>query len=180
MICVYGYGQTPATPAVDTQYSVQLGEFAVTARWKNDTERYRYNQLKYYVTTVMPYVNAASKLFKEIDAKLDDPELKRRERKQYVKGREQEMREQFEDKVRKLNVTQGGLLVKLIARQTQLNLYDIVKEVKNPFEALKWQAWARVNGFNLDRKYHPEEERTLELIMEDLGYPLPASYAAAQ
>jgi hypothetical protein len=41
---------------------------------------------------------------------------------------------------------------------------------------MKWQAWARLHGFNLARKYHPEEEPDLERIMRNLGYPLPRFY----
>ena len=171
---LFGYAQQ-----VDTEYNYKLSEFKVTARWKNDTERYHYNQMKFYVTTVMPYVTAASKLFQEINAKSEDPNLSRREWKNYIATREDEMRNNFEDKVKGLNVTQGGLLVKLIARQTNLNIYKIVEEFKNPIAAMKWQAWARLHGLNLDKKYQPEDEPMLELIMEDLGYPLPDSYRLA-
>jgi hypothetical protein len=170
--------QSIPVPA-DTVAPVQLQEVDVVARWRNDTDRYRYNQMKFYVTTILPYLNAATKLFREVNAKTEDPNVGRRERRQYINAREQEMREQFEDKVRELNVTQGVLLVKLIARQTELNIYQVLLEFKNPLVAVKWQAWARFNGMNLDRKYHPEEERNLELIMEELGYPLPRSYVSA-
>ncbi len=164
---------------VDTEYTYRLSEFKVTARWKNDTERYHYNQMKHYITLILPYVDAASKLFKEVNAKSEEPDLTRKEWKQYVAGKEDEMRTRFEDKIKDLNVTQGGLLVKLIARQTNLNIYHIVEEFKNPFAAMKWQTWARLHGMNLDKKYHPEDEPMLELIMEDLGYPLPESYRLA-
>lgn len=159
---------------LDTIY--MLPETQVRDKFKNDTDRYRYNQMKFYVTTVLPYVNAATKLFREVDLKLNEPGISRKEKKAYVAGREDEMRLQFEEKIKKLNVTQGALLVKLIARQTELNLYEILREFKNPLTAVKWQAWARVNGMNLDKIYNPDEEHTLERIMEDLGYPLPVGY----
>jgi hypothetical protein len=156
---------------------VNLKEFKVTARWKNDTDRYRYNQEKFYVTIILPYLNAATQLFKDVNAKANEPGISRRERRQYINSREDEMREQFEDKVKKLNTTQGVLLVKLIARQTEANIYHILQEFKNPLTAVKWQAWARMNGMNLDKRYDPEREPRLELIMDELGYPLPSSYA---
>ncbi len=162
----------------DTFYNVQLKEFNVKAKWKNDTDRYHYNQMKFYVKSILPYMNAATKLFTEVNAKLEDPELSRKERKQYISTKEDEMRTNFEDKVSSLNVTQGVLLIKLIARQTNVNIYQMLREFKNPITAIKWQTWARFNGLNLDRKYHPEEEANLENIMDELGYPLPGSYAA--
>jgi hypothetical protein len=174
---VPAFCQQASSAAPDTLYAGQLKEVDVIARWKNDTERYRYNQMKYYVTTILPYLDAATKLFKEINAKLEEPDLGRRERKEFLNSKEDEMRTQFEDKLRALNVTQGVLLVKLIARQTDMNIYHSLLEFRNPLIAIKWQAWARLHGLNLDKKYHPEDERYLELIMYDLGYPLPEAYA---
>ncbi len=176
------FGSAQVTPypnvplAVDTVY--MLPEARVIGQYANDTDRYRYNQMKYYVTTILPYLDASTKLFKEVNAKVNEPGVSKRERKQYINMREDEMRKTFEEKVKQLNVTQGTLLVKLISRQTELNLYKILQEFKNPLTAIKWQTWARFNGMNLDRKYHPEEEKDLENIMYELGYPLPAGYAA--
>jgi hypothetical protein len=163
----------------DTNYTVRLKEVDVVARWKNDTDRYHYNQMKFYVTTILPYVNAATKLFKEINAEDENQDVSRSERRRFINSKEDDMRSQFEDKIKELNVTQGVLLVKLIARQTDMNIYKILLKFKNPITAIKWQGWARLNGMNLDKKYHPEDEHDLELIMEDLGYPLPASYTDA-
>jgi Domain of unknown function (DUF4294) len=169
-----------ATDPDTTLYAVRLKEVMVKARWKNDTERYRYNQMKYYVTTILPYLNAATKVFKEINAEVENADISRKERRQFIGRKEDEMRTAFEDKVKALNVTQGGLLVKLIARQTEVNIYKILTEFKNPLTAVKWQTWARVNGLNLNRKYEPEEEPILENIMDELGYPLPAGYSMSQ
>jgi len=171
--------QDKTPPVSDTVYAIApLKEVDVKARWKNDTERYHYNQMKFYVTTILPYLNASTRLFNDVNAKVSDPNLSRRDKRQYINTREDEMRSQFEDKVKQLNVTQGKLLVKLIARQTNVNIYSILQEFKNPFTAIKWQTWARFNGMNLDRKYDPNEEPDLENIMEELGYPLPPSYTA--
>ncbi len=174
LLSTRSFGQGNVGLQVDTIY--MLPEVKVTAQFLNDTDRYRYNQMKFYVTTILPYLDAATKVFKEINAKVNEEGVSRKERKQFVHSREEEMRSSFEEKVKQLNVTQGTLLVKLIARQTEVNLYNILQEFKNPLTAVKWQAWARLNGMNLDRKYQPDEEKDLENIMEELGYPLPPGY----
>ncbi len=174
LLSIQSFGQGNVGLQVDTIY--MLPEVKVTAQFLNDTDRYRYNQMKFYVTTILPYLDAATKVFKEINAKVNEEGVSRKERKQFVHSREEEMRSSFEEKVKQLNVTQGTLLVKLIARQTEVNLYNILQEFKNPLTAVKWQAWARLNGMNLDRKYQPDEEKDLENIMEELGYPLPPGY----
>jgi len=162
---------------VDTVLMVRLKEVQVTdsRKWKNDPERYRFNQMRYYVETILPYLNAATKVFKEI-AEAVSSDVSRKERKRLVGAKEDELRVQFEDKVKALNETQGVLLIKLIGRQTGVNIYSILQEFKNPLTAIKWQAWARMNGFNLNKKYDPKDEVLLEQVMLSLGYDLPDFY----
>lgn len=172
--------QSPASGAEgDNVLMVRLENVNVVSSrlWENDTVRYRYNQMRYYVTTILPYLDEAVRLFSEIDEKLNDPDLDRKTRRAFINAQEERVRTRFEEKIRDLNTTQGVLLVKLIARETGLNIYGMLSDFKNPVAALKWQAWAKVNGFNLNRKYHPSDEPDLEQIMEGLGYPLPVFYA---
>lgn len=162
----------------DTLLMVHLPKVDIkTSRdWANDTVRYRYNQMKYLVTTILPYLNSATVLFKEMDEKIKDPELTNKQRRKFVNVKEDELRDKFEDEVSALNTTQGILLIKLIARQTGVNIYDMLSEFKNPITAIKWQAWARLNGHNINKKYNPDDEPMLEHIMESLDYPLPPFY----
>jgi hypothetical protein len=142
----------------DTVLMVKLKEVQVTdtRKWQNDTARYRFNQTRYYVETILPYLNAATKVFEDVDQAISS-DASRKEKKRLVGAKEDELRVQFEDKVKTLNETQGVLLIKLIARQTGVNIYSILQEFKNPLTAIKWQAWARMNGFNLNKKYNPKE-----------------------
>jgi hypothetical protein len=164
--------------AQDTLYTSHLKQVNVHAErnWENDTIRYRYNQMKYYVTTILPYLNAASSLFNELNEKINDPAISKKERRVFINTKEDELRSRFENEVSKLNETQGVLLVKLIARQTGVNIYSMLEEFKNPITAIKWQAWAKLHRFNLNKTYSPDDEPMLEHIMINLGYPLPELY----
>ncbi len=165
-----------AQTAADTMLQVRLGEVEVRdkIRWTDDTARYYFNQMRYNVQTILPYLHTATRNFTEIDAYLSNPALSKREKRQLVRSREEELSSRFGDDLRQLNETQGVLLIKLIARQTGLNIYSILKEFRNPLTAIKWQAWARLNGFNLNKTYHPQEEILLEQVMQSLGYDLPS------
>lgn len=149
---------------------VDLNEAVVVDHriFKNDTLKYRYNQMKYYVKKILPYVNEAVILFNEIDMATKD--MNKRNRRKYIKGREKEIKEKFEDKLADLNITQGRYLVKLIHRQLSINCYDILKDLKNPVAAAYYQSWARLNGINLNEDYNAENEPDLERIMRSLGY----------
>jgi hypothetical protein len=169
-------GQTVAEN--DTIYRVDLSnhDVAGSRKWENDTVRYRYNQMKYYVTTILPYLKEATELFNELNTKLNDPSISGKQRREYVRSKESFVRVRFEEKIKSLNETQGVLLIKLAARQTGLNIYQQLADFKGAIPAMKWQAWARIHGFNLNRKYHPEDEPDLERIMRSLGYALPEHY----
>ncbi len=144
--------------------------------WSNDTIRYQYNQMKHYVTTILPYLQAATAMMDELNRLEQDPSISKRQRKSFINQKEDEMKQRFETEIKQLNETQGVLLVKLIARQSGENIYGKMEEYKTTFYALKWQAWARLHGFNLNRRYDPYDEPMLEHIMQSLGYPLPAKY----
>src|SRR4051812_46477785 len=77
--------------AADTIPTIQLKAVQVKARFMNDTQRYRYNQMRFYVSTILPYVNAAARLFNEINAKTQDPTTSRKERRQFISSKEDEM-----------------------------------------------------------------------------------------
>ncbi|MEZ5047760.1 MAG: DUF4294 domain-containing protein [Chitinophagaceae bacterium] len=151
-------------------YHVRLNEAVIVDKriFENDTMRYNYNQMKYYIKTVMPYVNVATIMFKDIQDKTSS--MNRRDRKAYIKSKEGEIKVNFEDQLKKLNITQGKYLIKLINRQTKINCYQIVRELKNPISAAYYQSWAKLNGINLNEAYDPEKEHEMERIMRSLGY----------
>lgn len=154
----------------DAEYHIQLNEAVIVAPqvFANDTDRYHYNQLKLYIKTVMPYVLASVKLFNEINSATGG--MNKRNRRKYIRSREKEIKENFEDKLKALNITQGRLLVKLINRQLKVNCYDVVKELKNPVTAAYYQTWARLNGINLNEDYQADKNRDIERVMRSLGY----------
>jgi len=152
------------------QYHIQLNEAVIVAPlvFANDTDRYHYNQLKHYIKTVLPYVNASVKLFNEIN--METADMSKRNKRKYIKTREKEIKANFEDKLSTLNITQGRLLVKLVNRQLKINCYTIVKELKNPVTAAYYQTWARLNGIHLNEDYDAENNRDIERVMRSLGY----------
>ncbi len=156
-----------------SQEQIQLNEAVIvsTRLFANDTMRYHYNQMKYYVKIILPYVDTAVSMFREIDATTAD--MSNRKRRIYIRSKEKEIKIHFEDRLSSLNITQGRLLVKLINRQLSVNCYDIVRELKNPITAAYYQSIARLNGINLNEEYDPEENRDLEMIMRNLGYDRP-------
>ncbi len=155
----------------EVDYAVKLDETLVkdSRTFANDTARYRFNQTKYYVTTIWPYVLDAVAIVNEVDYKLNVENLSGKKRREYINGKEDIVKEKIDDRIKALNSTQGELLIKLINRQTGKNCYSILREFKNPVTATMWQGWARVHGFNLNESYNPDKEVLLESVMRSLG-----------
>ncbi len=149
---------------------IQLNEAIIVSSrlFTNDTARYHYNQLKHYVKMILPFVDTAVSMFSGIEQTTST--MSNRNRRKYIRSKEQDIKVNFEDRLRKLNITQGRLLVKLINRQLSMNCYTIVRDLKSPVAAAYYQTAARINGINLNEDYNPEDNRDLEMIMRNLGY----------
>lgn len=143
----------------------------VDSRVFSDSMRYRFNQLKHNVEVVLPYLAKAIELY-DHSSSLDDSRAKRK----YMNRQEEALRDEFKEKLKNLTVTQGKILVRLIGRQTGRPLFELLKEYEGGFTAVKWQTWARLNGYDLKEAYNPQADPNLEIIMRDLGYPLPVFY----
>ena len=168
--CTYSQQIFPTANDKMPDSPIELNEVTIMdhRQFRNDTDRYHYNQMKYYVKTILPYLNEAVSLFSDIEQATSD--MNKKERRKFIRSKEQDIKKKFEDPLSKLNITQGRYLVKLIHRQLSINCYDIVKELKNPITAAYYQSWARLNGIKLNEDYDPHKEADLERIMKALGY----------
>jgi len=165
-------GATRAQQNTDTVLVVHLrGPEITDSRIFSDSMRWRYNTLKHNVQVILPYLNKATQIYGTTTG-YDSKKAKRK----YLNKQEEDLRDEFKEKLKNLTVTQGKLLVRLISRQTGQPLYDLIKEYESGFTAMKWQTWAKLNGYDLREQYDPQADHNLELIMRDLGYPLPQFY----
>ena len=68
--------------------------------------------------------------------------------------------------IKKMSISDGRILIKLIDRETNHVSYDIIHEVKGGVPAVFWQGVARLFGNNLKAKYDPYgEDRQIEQIV---------------
>lgn len=127
-----------------------------------------WTRLRNAVYITYPYAKAAGKIMNEINAKLvhvkDNGEKRR-----IIKSREKELKKEFADKLTKLSVYQGKVLMKLINRETGNSCYHIIKEYKGGFSAVFWQTIAVVFGSNLKQSYNAQtNDREMEKIVQDV------------
>lgn len=125
----------------------------------------KYWRLVRHVKKVYPYVQLAKRLFEETNRALDTITDKR-SRKKFLASKEKELRDQYEAELKKLTITQGKILTKLINRELHTTAYDLVKEFRGSFSAFFWQQMAKLFDQDLKTKYDPNgEDKMIERIM---------------
>lgn len=139
-------------------------------RVASNRELRQYQRLIYNVKKVYPYARLAGEIFMEVENNLATIENEK-EKKEYIKQVEKDIKDRFEGELTKLTITQGRILIKLIDRETMHTSYDLVKELRGSFQAFFWQAVARLFGSNLKSTFEPYgEDQIIEEIILMIDY----------
>jgi len=133
-------------------------------------EKYKqeWTRLRNAVYVTYPYARVAGATINDINAKA--ALLSKKERKEYIKSREKELRKQFTEPLSNLSVYQGRVLMKLINRQTGNNCYEIIKEYKGGVNARLYQTVAFFVGGNLKQKWDLSDktDRQIESFVREI------------
>lgn len=140
----------------DTLITQTLPEFCVNARmpWKLKAEFKSYSKLVYNVKKVYPYAKLAGIKLGEYEDLLMGA-ANELERKKLMKQAEEELRDEFEEDIKKLTYKQGLILIKLVDRETGNSSYALIQELRGKFVAFFWQTFASLFGYNLREEYDP-------------------------
>jgi hypothetical protein len=97
-----------------------------------------YLKLRRDVLRAYPYARLAATQLKFINDSVAHISGERNKKK-FIKKLEKELKNQFERDLKKLTVTQGRILIKLIDRETGSTSYALVKELRGSLQAFFWQ-----------------------------------------
>ena len=127
----------------------------------------KYYRLVHNFSKAYPYALVARKLVHEADSTIAADKLKGAKRDKYVNQVQEELFDVFEGQMRKLTVSQGALIMKLVDREVGKSSYNIIKGYKSGIAAGFWQGIAKIFGSDLKKPYDPEGEDALteELVM---------------
>lgn len=115
---------------------------------------------------VYPYVLRAKEVIDNLNAKLATMN-DAKEKKKLIKQTEKELFSQFEKDVRKMSYSQGKLLLKLLARETNESAYGLIKTYKGGIPATFWYGVGLLFHENLKTKYDSiGEDAALEKIVK--------------
>jgi hypothetical protein len=143
----------------DTFPLIDLGPVDIVTEFEFRTSRQRelWTRTKFNVKKVYPYAILAAAKLKEYDKaleKITDEHLK----KAFIKVCEKDLRNEFEDELKALTVSQGKILMKLIDREADKTTYEIVKQLRGSFQAAMWQTLAVIFGHNMKVEYDAQVE----------------------
>ncbi|TCN66461.1 DUF4294 domain-containing protein [Acetobacteroides hydrogenigenes] len=124
-------------------------------KFKKPRDEAKYRRLVYNLKKVYPYAIMARNMLMSMEA--DVAKIKgKKDREKYIKEAEKRLRDEFEEPLKRLTISQGRLLLKLIDRETGRTSYSIVKELRGSFSAFCWQSLARLFGSNLKSSFDAE------------------------
>jgi hypothetical protein len=134
-----------------------------------------YNRLRNAVYVTYPYARTAGVLLNDINDKISKMDS-RRDRKSYIRTREDELKREFTKPIKNLSTFQGKVLMKLINRETGNSCYEIIKDYRGGFVAGAYQTVAYFFKTSLKQPYEAnDEDATLERIVREVqrlyGYP---------
>ena len=152
----------------DTIPNIDLPTFRFYAPrvFANRLEEARYRRLVRNVKRVYPYPRLAGIKFEEYNEMLSQIESDAQRRRK-AKEIEQQIKDEFEGELRRLTISQGHILIKLIDRETQHTSYDVLRDFRGSFTAVFWQSFGRIFGYNLKTEYDPYgEDKLIEEIVQ--------------
>ena len=122
--------------------------------FKNDHERAAYNRLVYNIKKVLPIAKEVNRIIIETGDYLETlPNKKARD--EHMKLVEASIKKEYTPRMKKLNYSQGKLLIRLIYRECSSSSYDLIKGFLGPIRAGFYQAFAWVFGASLKKQYDP-------------------------
>ncbi|MBX3241565.1 MAG: DUF4294 domain-containing protein [Chitinophagaceae bacterium] len=159
----YGPKDTIVVPAIvyngDTLSYRELNTVYIYLKLSREQRKAlrEWTRLRNAVYVTYPYAKKAGIVFNDIEKNLSQiPDKKKR--KEYIKTREKELKEEFTKPLTNLSVYQGKVLMKLINRETGNSCYNIIDEYKGSFSAGFWQSVAWVFGSSLKQTYDAQHE----------------------
>ena len=125
--------------------------------FKNDKQRRAYDKLVRNVKRTLPLAKQVNHIVVKTYDEMQDMSTDK-ERKRHIKEVEKQLKADYTPKMKKLSLSQGKLLIKLVYRETNSSSYELVKVFLGSTKASFYQAFAWMFGASLKKVYDPEGE----------------------
>ena len=159
----------------DTLIIAELSDVSISSPevFANAEEYKLYRRYRIYAQRVYPYAVDAIRIFRETEYMTQN--MKKRERRKYIKRLQNELEEKFEEPLKKMSKTQGKVLIAMIEREIDAPVYDLIKDLRGGLTARYWATLAGFYGHKLKHKYTVGDDHILDAVLDDfdVSYELP-------
>jgi hypothetical protein len=151
----------------DTLLLATLDDISISSPRSFDSREDYLLYMKYrrYALVVYPYAKEAIRIFRETERATT--EMKDRQRRRYVKKLQKELETEFEKPLKNLTRTQGYVLVKMIERELDTDIYALIKSLRGGMTASYWGTFSRFYGFRLKEGYIKGKDPILDVVLQD-------------
>jgi len=158
----------------DTIIHKELKEVWVYPNKKFKTKKQEADFWRYVnkVRKVYPYARLANELLKQYEPQYQNLKTQR-ERRRMIKRVEDELMAKYKSEFKKMTISEGKILIKLIDRETQRTSFELIKDFRGGVTAFFWQSIAKLFGNDLKAEFDPYgEDRLIEEIVTliEAGY----------
>jgi len=134
--------------------------------FKNSAEEAKYWKLIRDVKKTLPYAKLINNILIETYEYIMTMPTEK-EREAHLKRMEKELYSQYYPILKKMTLSQGKLLIKLINRECNQSSYDVLKAFLGPLRAGVWNVFAGIFGASLKTTWEPDgKDATIERIVE--------------
>ena len=149
----------------DTVYFDTINPVWIFGR-KQPKDWRKYYRLVYNFARVYPYALASGRLQEIVDSTIAVNNYGRMKKDRYMNEVQKMLFRDFEGALRKMTISQGAVLLKLIDRETGQSSYSIIHDYKNGVAAGFWQGIAKFFDNDLKAEYDPEgADKDLEQLV---------------
>jgi hypothetical protein len=127
----------------------------------------QYRKLKPTVVKMYPYALYAADLLDQMSNNLESI-TKRRAKHKFLKQSYKNLKADFKYVILDMYISEGQVLMKLIARETGTTVYDIIKKYKGRKDAAMFSLIGKLYEQNIKVPYNPQKEYVIEAIIKDI------------
>lgn len=150
----------------DTLFFSQLTEFQLTGvQNMNQEEKRLYRKYRRYALKVYPYALDAIKIFKEVEYATNN--MSSRKRKKYIKKLSKDLKKEFEDPLRGLTRTQGLILMKMIEKELDTPMYNLIRDLRGKTSSFYWNMTGKIYGYDLKNGYVVGDDKIMDAVLQD-------------
>lgn len=166
-VSIDGHIMTALITENDTLIMADLEDVSITSlRTFSNPEEYRmYQYYRLCANKVYPYAREAIKIFRETEQATS--ELNKRKRKKHVKSLQKDLKDEFQDPLKKLTKIQGRILLRMIERELDTPMFDLLKGLKGSWSANYWNTMGKFYEYDLKRGYVEGDDHILDAVLQD-------------